>query len=131
MIKIRNLKYIEKKSGFSVECMNLNAESGKRLGIYGGSASGKTLFTQILSGIIKNYSGSIEIGITELRNTYRKKIGYVPFDNILYRELTVKEMSLLLLDQYKVPEPELKIKSEWFSNYFDMSDMWSKKICRQ
>ena len=128
MIKIRDLKYCFKEYEFEINCQNLTADTGTSIGVYGKTASGKTLFSQIVSGVIRNYSGSVEIGMTELRSTYRKKIGYLPFRNILYNEMTVKEMSLFLLSQYKVAPSEFELKLKWFSQFCEINSLISRKI---
>lgn len=128
MIKIRDLKrnFIEYK--FSIECADLKIGTGKSFGIYGSTASGKTLFSKIISGVIRNYSGSVELGMTEVRSTYRKKIGYLPFRNILYSDMTVKEISMFLLSQYKIPDQEFDLKLEWFSQFCDIKFLINRKL---
>lgn len=128
MIKIRDLKRNFREYNFEIDCANLTVGTGECFGIYGDTASGKTLFSQIVSGVIRNYSGSIEIGVTEVRSTYRKKIGYLPYRNILYNDLTVKEISMLLLSQYKISESEFDLKLEWFSQFFELKGLISRKI---
>lgn len=128
MIKIRELKREFRDTGFCIECRNLDVEDGNSIGIYGDTASGKTLFSMLLSGVIKNYSGSVMVDITELRNTFRKKMGYVPFDNILYPALTVKEMSKFLLDQYKVKKTEYDLKINWFDQFFSIRSLEDRRI---
>jgi ABC-2 type transport system ATP-binding protein len=128
MIKIRDLKKEFKDTGFCIECRNLDLADGNSIGIYGDTASGKTLFSMLLSGLIKHYSGSVMIDITELKNTFRKKIGYVPFNNILYPALTVREMSKFMLEQYKVKKTEYDLKVEWFDQFFTINDLLDRKI---
>ncbi len=128
MIKIRDLKRNFQEYDFEINCQNLTVDTGTVCGVCGRTASGKTLFSQVVSGVIKKYSGSIEIGMTELSSTYRRKIGYLPFKNILYNDLTLKEMSLFLLTQYKVPESEFGLKIEWFSQFYDIKDFVERRI---
>jgi len=128
MIKIRDLKKNFREFHFDIECRNLTVETGSSFGIYGDTASGKSLLSMILSGVIKNYSGSIEISMTELRSTYRKKIGYLPFKNVLYGEYTVKEISKFLLEQYKSPESEYELKIEWMSRFYNVREISGRKI---
>ncbi|MBU4485674.1 MAG: ATP-binding cassette domain-containing protein [Candidatus Delongbacteria bacterium] len=128
MIKIRDLKRNFKEYNFNIECRNLTVDKGKSFGIYGDTASGKTLFSMLISGVIKNYSGSIEIALTELSSTYRKKIGYLPFKNVLYNYMTVKEVSKFLLSQYKTNKSEFDPKLEWFSQFYNLSQILDRKI---
>jgi len=128
MIKIRDLKRSFIENDLEINCQNLTVDTGTTCGVCGKTASGKTLFSQVVSGVIKNYSGSIEIGMTELSSTYRKKIGYLPFKNILYNDMTLKEISVFLLSQYKVPESEFDLKLDWFSQFYDLRELVKRKI---
>lgn len=128
MIKIRDLKKDCSYNGFSLECRNLDVPDGNSLGVYGDTGSGKTLFGMLLAGILKNYSGSVQIDMTELKNTFRKKIGYLPFNNVLYTGLTVQEMSKFLLAQYKIRKTEYDLKVEWFDQFFRIKDLVKKRI---
>ncbi|MGD9706965.1 MAG: ATP-binding cassette domain-containing protein [Candidatus Delongbacteria bacterium] len=120
MVKIRDLRKDFKKYNCTVECRYLDIETGNSFGIYGDTGSGKTLFTKIITGLAGNYSGSVEIGGTELKKLYRKKLGYVPFRNILYGNLTLKEMSVFLLKHYSIDPNEYKVKMDWFSEFWDI-----------
>jgi len=128
MIKIRNLKKDFPKYGFSLECRHLSVETGEMAGIYGAAGSGKTLLTKTLAGLTGGYSGSVEIASTELRDTYKKKIGYLPFRNVLYGNLTLKEMSNYLLGQYKIKTEEFDLKLDWFSSLWDIKSYAGKRI---
>ncbi len=128
MIKIKDLKKDFPKYGFSIECRHLSVESGTAAGIYGPAGSGKTLFTKTLAGLTGSYSGSVEIASTELKNTYRRKIGYLPFRNVLYGNLTLKEMSHYLLGQYKLKREEFDLKLDWFSSLWNISQFTNRRI---
>ena len=120
MVKIRDLSKVFIKYNFTVECRYLDIDTGGSLGIYGDTGSGKTLFSKTVSGLAGNYSGSVEIAGTELKKIYRKKLGYVPFRNILYGNLTLKEMSVFLLKHYSIDPNEYKVKMDWFSEFWDI-----------
>ncbi len=128
MVKIRDLKKEFRKYGFAVECRHLDVESGNPLGISGTTGSGKTLFTKIITGLVGSYSGSVEIAGTELKKLYRKKLGYVPFRNILYGNLTLKENSRFLLSHYRTDPQEYRIKMDWFSEFWDIKRFDGLKI---
>ena len=60
MIKIRNLaKQYKQFNDFRISCPELDINKGEIVGIYGSIASGKTLFSKIISGIHKKYDGLI------------------------------------------------------------------------
>ncbi len=128
MIKIRELKKRFNEFGFSIECRHLDVEAGSSMGISGGTGSGKTLFTKTVTGLTGSYSGSVEIAMTELRSTFRRKIGYVPFRNVLYPNLTLKEMSHFMLRQYKAGLEEYSLKMDWFSGFWEIHKMENMRI---
>jgi ABC-2 type transport system ATP-binding protein len=66
--------------------------------------------------------------MTELRNTYKRKIGYLPFRNVLYGNLTLKEMSNFLLSQYKAKPEEFELKIEWFAKFWDLKPFVSRRL---
>ncbi|HXK49731.1 MAG TPA: ATP-binding cassette domain-containing protein [Clostridiales bacterium] len=128
MVKIRDLKKEFSKYSFSIECRHLDVETGSSLGISGTTGSGKTLFTKIITGLAGSYSGSVEIAGTELKKIYRKKLGYVPFKNILYGNLTLKENSRFLLSRYRTDPQDYRIKMDWFSEFWDIRRFDGLKI---
>ena len=67
--------------------------SGHTTAIMGPSGAGKTTFLTLLTGKVKRSSGSVTINgeIDEL-SKYKKLIGYVPQEDIMLRELSVREI---------------------------------------
>ena len=111
MIKIRNLERIYKQyNDFKIQCQELDVNKGEVLGVYGGVASGKTLFTKIISGIHKKYDGQIELGMVNLGSVRKKNLSYVPSSNILYNDLTVNDHIKFLSSEFKVNKTEVTAK---------------------
>ena len=72
--------------------MSFTLESGTLLAIMGGSGTGKSTLLGLLNGSITPSSGSIEINGRSIRDDEVKKlIGFVPQDDLLIEELTVRE----------------------------------------
>jgi ABC-type multidrug transport system ATPase subunit len=66
--------------------------NGSFWGVMGGSGAGKSTFVNVLMGKVKNTGGSIKInGCNKDMTKYKKLIGYVPQDDIVHPELTVRE----------------------------------------
>jgi len=58
----------------------------------GPSGAGKTTFLNVLMGKVKRTGGSLFInGKEEEISKFKKVIGYVPQEDVMIRELTVKE----------------------------------------
>ena len=67
-------------------------ESGSMWAIMGGSGAGKSTFVNVLMGKTKHTGGSIRVnGQHKDMSKYKKLIGYVPQDDIVLPELTVRE----------------------------------------
>ncbi|RGB39200.1 hypothetical protein C1646_690392 [Rhizophagus diaphanus] len=66
---------------------------GRTCAIMGPSGAGKTTFVSLLTGKAKKTSGIIKVnGVEENLSTYRKLIGFVPQEDVMLRELTVREI---------------------------------------
>ncbi|KAI8614740.1 hypothetical protein BC830DRAFT_1257030 [Chytriomyces sp. MP71] len=67
-------------------------KAGRMTAIMGPSGAGKTTFMNVLMGKATRTSGSLKINdtIAEMQE-YRKIIGYVPQDDVMIEELTVRE----------------------------------------
>ena len=65
---------------------------GSSWGIMGGSGAGKSTFLNVLMGKATNTGGSVKVnGWVKDMAKYKKLIGYVPQDDIVFPELTVRE----------------------------------------
>lgn len=87
-----SLRYRESDNG--IQNFTFHEESGKLVGIMGGSGVGKSTLLNVLSGIFRPDTGSVlingyDIHSSEGREHLKGVIGYVPQDDLLYEELTV------------------------------------------
>ncbi|CAK4032452.1 ABC transporter, ABC-G family, WBC-type [Lecanosticta acicola] len=65
---------------------------GSCWGVIGGSGAGKSTFLNVLMGKAHTTNGSIKVnGHSKDMSKYKKLIGYVPQDDIVFPELTVRE----------------------------------------
>lgn len=93
-----NLTRIVGRSGQKTVILNqvsLAIEPGQLVAIVGGSGAGKSTLMKTLLGIEPTNTGMVFLNGTPLRknfNRYRHDIGYVPQDDIIHLNLTVKEV---------------------------------------
>lgn len=74
--------------------LNLSVRAGEFVGLLGPSGSGKSTLLKAISGLDKPNKGQILVNGEPLYknlDNWRKKIGYVPQDDIIHRELSVRK----------------------------------------
>ena len=81
-----------KNSTAGLRNININETGGKLIGIMGASGSGKSTLLEILNGTIPTKQGEIIInGVNIQKHTFQGLIGYVPQEDMLIEELSVRE----------------------------------------
>lgn len=86
------LSYTTRKGKKILQDVTGTMPRGSCWGIMGGSGAGKSTFVNVLMGKTIATSGTIKInGHVKDMSKYKKLIGYVPQDDIVFPELTVRE----------------------------------------
>ena len=93
-VNASDVSYLFKKSENGIHNLNFHEESGKLVGILGGSGVGKSTTLNILNGNLEPHCGKVLINGYNLYDAKEKEflkgvIGYVPQDDLLIEELTV------------------------------------------
>ena len=102
-------KYKEKTV---LEDVSLSIKNGEVLGLLGPNGAGKTTLMKIVAGLIIPDKGNIEIfGINRKKqNRLSKcKIGLVPQENNMERELTVEECLLIYARLFQMEKPRQRV----------------------
>ncbi|MCA1741610.1 MAG: ATP-binding cassette domain-containing protein [Bacteroidales bacterium] len=91
-VKDISLRFRDSENG--IQNLTLHEDSGKLVGIMGGSGVGKSTLLNILSGITKPATGNVlvngyDLHASEGREQLKGVIGFVPQDDLLYEDLTV------------------------------------------
>ncbi len=111
-----SVKHINKKfdTQKALDDVSFEIKLGEIAGFIGPNGAGKTTMMRIITGLIPPSSGEVRIaGIDVLENPLeiKKKIGYLPENNPLYREMYVKEYLHFVAGVYKLGnDSEKKIK---------------------
>ncbi len=94
VFRAENLQYVFKGGNIGLHPFNMVEESGKLLGIMGGSGAGKSTMLNLLNGNYKPTEGKVTINGIDIHSKDAKDktegvIGYVSQDDLLIEELTV------------------------------------------
>ncbi|KAJ3303577.1 hypothetical protein HDV03_003654 [Kappamyces sp. JEL0829] len=106
--------------------------SGRTCAIMGPSGAGKTTFVTLLTGKVSRTSGSVKLnGKPDELSNYSKLIGYVPQEDIMIRELTVRDI-LMHSARMRLPRswpyPQVKEKVNEIITFLGMSHVSSSII---
>src|ERR1700744_3049037 len=78
----------------SFDGLNLKINKGDRFGLFGPNGAGKTTLMNLMTGLLRANSGSIELlgkNVGKHNNAVYKLFGFVPQDFSFYRELSPAE----------------------------------------
>lgn len=111
------LKNIHKSYGKRavVNRVNLSVAQGEIVGLLGPNGAGKTTTFYITTGLIKPDRGTVWLGdrdVTKLPINQRAHlgIGYLPQQASIFRNLSVKENLLLVLEQSGIPRSQHAVR---------------------
>ncbi len=94
-IVARNIEKVYPKGNVGLHRMSLSVQSNEFVALMGPSGCGKSTLLKCLNGANPVTSGEVLIQGLKLNNknfnTLKKHIGYVPQDDIVHRELTVRQ----------------------------------------
>jgi lipopolysaccharide export system ATP-binding protein len=104
-----------------VKDANLSVSQGEIVGLLGPNGAGKTTLFYTITGLIAPNYGQVWLdkrNITPLPIDRRAKLGisYLPQEPSIFRQLTVRENLLLVLEQTKVP------RRQWSQRLHDLLD---------
>jgi ABC-type multidrug transport system ATPase subunit len=90
VIAADDLEFKFKNSNNGIKSFSFSEDSGRLIGIMGGSGTGKSTLMNLLNGKIQPTSGRVHInGFPLEKASMEGVIGYVPQDDLLFEELTV------------------------------------------
>lgn len=112
--------------------VNLEASPGECVGIVGSNGCGKTTLLSILAGAVKADKGSVSLDGKQAgknRSAYTKAVAYVPQENPLIEELTVRDNLLLWYGgNKKALEQDLETGAAAFLGIRDMIGRTVEKL---
>jgi ABC-2 type transport system ATP-binding protein len=115
ILEIKNLsKAYDHGETVALANFNLSLSQGDVLGLLGPNGAGKTTLISILSGTLRDFSGSVHFKGTDLFSDRRLKnqIGIVPQEMAFYEDLGALENLMFWGGLYNIPERELKKRAQ-------------------
>jgi ABC-2 type transport system ATP-binding protein len=89
----------------AVDDVSMSVEPGEVVGLLGANGAGKTTLMRMLLGLLRTTEGSVEVLRGAPDREHRRRLGYVPQNLGLYRDLTVKENLAFIAGTYGVEAP--------------------------
>lgn len=97
----------------AVDNINFEAPKGQVLGFLGPNGAGKSTTMKIITCYIPQTKGEVRVcghDVVEESQEVRKKIGYLPEQNPLYKDMYVKEYLEFVGSVHKVPKKQARIR---------------------
>lgn len=114
----------------AVDRMSITLENGV-YGLLGANGAGKTTLLRMICGILNPTSGDVLLdgnSISDLGESYRKLIGYLPQDFGYYPDFTAKEFMHYIAALKGINNQQAKIKTKELLELVSLSDVANKKI---
>ena len=93
--------------------VSLEIEKGEIVGFLGPNGAGKSTLMKIISSYISQDSGTVKVcnfNTAEQENESKKRIGYLPENNPLYKEMYIKEYLNFVASIYKIEDKRQRIE---------------------
>lgn len=112
MTKLLEVKDLRKSYGRNevLSGINLSLDSGKIVGLLGPNASGKSTLIKILTGLLKQDSGSVYINGTEVGHETKAIVSYLPEKTYISDWMKIKDIIDLFDDFYEDFDTEKAIR---------------------
>ena len=90
-----------------VDGVCFDVEPGEVVGLLGANGAGKTTLIRMLLGLITTTAGDVEVLGGPPDRAHRRRLGYVPQNLGLYRDLTVSENLAFIAESFGAPRPTI------------------------
>ncbi len=112
----------------AVNNVSFEVPKGSIFGLLGPNGAGKTSLIRMITTITKADSGSILFNGEPLNSKHPERIGYMPEERGLYKQMTVGEQ-LLYLGQLKgLTATDARTQVQFWFKKFDIMAWWHKKV---
>ena len=112
----------------AVDGVSFSVPSGCIFGLLGPNGAGKTSLIRIITGITQADEGSVSLDGGKLDHRNPSKIGYMPEERGLYKQMKVGEHLIYLARLKGMSKIEAKEQLEYWLEKFDIADWRKKKV---
>jgi ABC-2 type transport system ATP-binding protein/ribosome-dependent ATPase len=89
----------------AVDDVSMHVQAGEVVGLLGANGAGKTTLIRMLLGLLGTSAGTVEVLGGPPDRTRRRRLGYVPQNLGLYRDLTLDENLTFVAGAYSAVKP--------------------------
>jgi len=126
MLEAHNL--VKRYDGFTaVDDLSFQVNQGEIFGLLGPNGAGKTTTIRIIMDIFKSDAGTVRI-LGQPPGTVRERIGYLPEERGLYRDLKVLDVLLYLAALKGMPRPVARERALTWLERLDLADWAGRKV---
>lgn len=127
MLEIKEISKSYSKK-IALKSLSLNISKGEIFGLLGPNGAGKTTIIRIINQIITPDEGVVLFNNEPLSKDHLKKIGYLPEERGLYKNMTVESHAILLGELRGLSKTKIKENlSNWLKK-FNIEDWAHKRI---
>lgn len=133
MLKVSNLSRSFEKIK-AVNDLSFEIDGGEVFALLGPNGSGKTTTIKMILGMLKPDNGKIQFlnqTIEPSMTEYKRNIGYVPEQAVVYENLSGLEYVTFVGNLYNLPDDELKGKAAKLFNLLEMSSNAKNQLIRE
>jgi ABC-2 type transport system ATP-binding protein len=112
----------------AVDGVSFSVPKGCIFGLLGPNGAGKTSLIRIITGITQADEGSVSLDGGKLDHRNPSKIGYMPEERGLYKQMKVGEHLIYLARLKGMSKAEAKQQLEYWLEKFDIADWRKKKV---
>lgn len=130
MIELKNIKKLYGAT-VAVNDISLKINKGEIVGLLGPNGAGKSTTMKMLCGYIVPDEGVVEIDNKNLKDNMQEsksKIGYMPENNPLYKDMRVGDVLDFAMDLKNVPTGERKARMDKIVKQTGLKDVFFKQI---
>lgn len=112
----------------ALEDVSFEVEPGEVFGLLGPNGAGKTTTIRILLGIFRPNSGSVRILGVNPKEVSKRRIGYLPEERGLYKDVTLEQVLVFLATLKGLAEREARSRLGPWLERMDLYDHRRKKV---